>query len=129
MADFYGKMQGVATGLLTKFKQGTVTLTRTTYAAKVNDWDPPVVPVDTVYTLNAAVREVSRKYIDGTNILRSDGQINFAVKATDASGSLVDITPVKTDKISIDGDDVTILDLIRVPRAGTAVAFILIYRG
>ena len=130
MADFYAEMQSVATDLLTQFKQGVITLTRTTHDAPTNAWDAPTVPVETVYTLNATARGVSQKYVDGTNVLRTDGQVTMAVQATDVSGGVVSLTPDKTsDVLKIDGKKVTVLEIMPLPLAGTPAAYVIIFRG
>ncbi|WP_292601659.1 hypothetical protein, partial [Mesorhizobium sp.] len=70
IAGFYDEMQ----------EQGVVMLTRTVTAPP----DPstpwiPGEPVTTVYPLDAVMRRVFQKYVDGTLTVATDNQITFAV--------------------------------------------------
>jgi hypothetical protein len=94
--------------------QGTVQLKRTVTTPGADPWDPPSEDV-TAYTLKAAVRRVSTKYVDGTLILATDNQVTFAVPA---------VTPLMTDTLSIDGKDHAMKDLRPLPGAGTVAAYI-----
>jgi hypothetical protein len=118
---FYDDMQDVASEVLAEFKQGTVVLSRTTYAAS----DPqtpwiPGAPTPATYTLAATVSGVSAELVDGTVILATDLQIVCAVPA---------ITPAPTDTVTIDGKAVSLLRVDQIPAAGAPVAFRLIVRG
>lgn len=117
MAGFdYGRMQGTATRLLTKFNQGAITLIRVTPGAA--DPDRPWVvnpPTTTSYPLQGAVRRVEQKYVNGTTIVETDDQINFAVPP---------IVPNMSDKFTVDGKPRVLKDLRPLPAAGTPVAYI-----
>ncbi|AID29246.1 hypothetical protein [Mesorhizobium jarvisii] len=119
--SFYDDMAGVATELLTEFNQGSVQLKRETPG--VVDPDQPWVPIEpTVETwpLNAAVRRVSQKYVDGTLIVATDNQVTFAVPA---------IVPAMTDTLIVDGVELAMKDLRPIPPAGTVVAYIAFVAG
>jgi len=117
---FYDDMQAVATDLLTEFKQGTVVLIKST-PGTVDPAKPwiPVAGSTTNYTLNATVRPVSKKFIDGTSIIATDSEITFAHPG-------VEVLP--GDKFTIDGKQVVTLLVKRIPEAGTVVAWKAIVR-
>jgi hypothetical protein len=121
MAGFdYGRMQGTATRLLTRFAQGEVVLTRT---ETVPDPDEPWLPGEsttTSYQLKATVSGVAAKLVDGATILATDQQIICAVPA---------IEPQPTDAVTIDGKSVTIVRVDKLPGAGVTAAYRLIVRG
>ncbi|TIL30322.1 hypothetical protein [Mesorhizobium sp.] len=67
--------QEFASEMLGEFKQGVVMLTRTVTAPP----DPstpwiPGEPVTTVYPLDAVMRRVSQKYVDGTLTVATDNR-------------------------------------------------------
>lgn len=123
MAEFYAEMQGIASGILEEFKQGTVTLTRTTKAAAdaTTPWIPGDTTATTTYTLDAVVRgtnarEVGTAYTNGTLILASDLVVTCAVP---------EVEPALTDTVTVDGQSHVIKGISRKPAAGTAVAYAL----
>lgn len=129
MAQFdYSRMQGTASRLMTRFKQGTVTLSRLVDTETPVDADAPwlgFTKTTTVYTLAATVAAVSgdqanAKFIDGTVITAADLVVTCAVPA---------ITPAMSDKLAIDGVVRTIKKIVQVPAAGTAVAYKLFIAG
>jgi len=116
MARFdYGRMQAKATTLMQRFRQGSVTLTRTPVIAGANPWDPPTYGAPVTYTLDAVVRPVQDKFVDGT-----DRQVTCSVMP-------VELLP--GDTMAIDGKAVTIVKTMRVPAAGEVIAWRLIVRG
>jgi hypothetical protein len=122
MAGFdYGRMQGVATKLLTRFNQGVMTLTKPgTTTPGSNPWDPPVVTDPVEYALQATAKGVSKELIDGTLIVATDIEITAAVFGAE---------PELTDPVTIDGKAVTVIKVWAVPPAGTTVAWKFIVRG
>lgn len=117
---FYEELQAFASETLAEFRQGTVVLTRTSYdPGPEKPWEPGVPYVET-FTLDAVVKAVDDKYVDGTTILATDRQVMCAVLP-------VEIEP--GDEITIDDVAVTIVKTMRTPAAGTAVAWKLIVRG
>jgi hypothetical protein len=117
---FYDEMQDMASEMLAEFKQGTVTLTREEEIGPgPNPWDPPVTAPVT-YVLDAAVRRVAQKYVDGTLIIATDNQVTFAVPA---------IVPAMTDTLTIDGVVQVMKALRPIPAAGTVVAYIAFVAG
>ncbi|MBZ3690992.1 hypothetical protein [Phyllobacterium calauticae] len=117
----YERMQSTATRLLTRFNQGVVTLTRPgTVTPAPNPWEPPVESDPIVYTLNAVVKAVEDKFIDGTLIFATDRVVICSVLP-------VEVLP--GDKLSIDGKAVTTIKTMRIPDAGVVVAWKFIVRG
>jgi hypothetical protein len=122
MAGFdYARMTATASRLLERFAQGTVTLTRSVPGEP--DPDTPWIPGEpttTTYTLNATVKGVSDKYVDGTTILATDLEVTCAVFETE---------PLPSDELSIDGQTVTVVKTMTIPAAGNPVAHKFIVRG
>ena len=123
MADFYSDLAQMARDLLAPTSagglgQGELKLTRVTPGSP-NPLDPwkPVQPQTTTQTLKGAVRGVDSKLV-GT-------ERNGAVLL---SSDLVAITEVPSidyeagDVFSIDGKDVTVLDVEPIPAAGVRSA-------
>ena len=137
MVDPYLRFHATADRLVGKWKQGTVTLTRTIQGAPNPEtpWIP--APSETrTYTLDAVVRDVATKYVDGTEILATDVQVTASTKMSWTATNGVAITPSTVryepspgDVMAIDGDGVTIVKTMRIPRAGTALAWRYIVRG
>lgn len=137
MLDPYLRFQATADRLIGKWKQGTVTLTRTIQGTPNPEtpWIP--APSETrTYTLDAVVRDVATKYVDGTEILATDVQVTASTKMSWTATNGVAITPSTVryepspgDVMAIDGDGVTIVKTMRIPRAGTALAWRFIVRG
>lgn len=117
----YDRMQGTATRLLGRFSQGVCTLTHSVPGTPDPEtpWEPGE-PTVTTYTLQATVRGVSKDLVDGTTILASDLEITAAAFGAE---------PDPADTVTIDGKAVTLVRVIRVPAAGTVVAWKLIVRG
>ncbi len=121
MARFnYARMQAKATTLMKRFRQGSVTLTRTPVIASANAWDPPTFGAPVTYTLDAVVRAVQDKFVDGTTIYSTDRQVTCSVLP-------VELLP--GDTLAIDGKAVTIVKTMRVPAAGEVIAWRFIVRG
>lgn len=118
MADFYGKMQGTASRLLTKFKQGAVIYIEP--GATTGDPWNPVEGTPTNHELNAAVSGVSDQYVDGSTVLSSDLMVTCAV---------FDVEPSLDGTMTIDGEAVQIIRVMPKPAAGTTVAWSVIVRG
>ena len=118
---FYDDMQNVATGLLTSFNQGVITLTRSVPGTVPNADEPWITnpPTETVHPIKGVVKAVSKKYIDGTTILSTDSEVTIAAFA---------IEPNNTDKLTIDGVDIQVIDIKRIPAAGTLVVTKIIVR-
>lgn len=116
---FYDDIQAVATEVLAEFAQGVCTLTRTTIGEPADPDEPfePGASSTTVYTLDATVRRVEQRYVDGSLIVATDDQVTFAVP---------EITPRMSDKITIDGVVRTLKMLKPKPASGTPVAYIAI---
>lgn len=117
----YARMTATASRLLDRFAQGTVVLTISTPTEPdpATPWEPGT-PTTQAYTLDATVRGVSQRYIDGVTILASDLQVTAAVFGA---------VPKVGDDMTIDGYGVTILQVVALPAAGDPVAWRFIVRG
>ncbi|TPM39744.1 hypothetical protein FJ967_08890 [Mesorhizobium sp. B2-3-4] len=101
--------------------QGIVQLKRETPGVPDPDqlWVPVEPSVET-WPLEAVVRRVSQKYVDGTLIVATDNQVTFAVP---------EVVPAMTDLLVIDGVELAMKDLRPIPPAGTVVAYIAFVAG
>lgn len=143
MAGFdYGRMANTADRLMKRFKQGVVTVARTTPGTPDEDepWIPVVDQVD-VYTLNATtasvtVDQATAKLIDGTTILATDLVLTAGPKMTHTStddepadGAEIDTIIGPLDVVAIDGKAVTVVKVMRVTPTGVAIVWKFIVRG
>lgn len=105
MADFYGEMQGVATGLLTEFNQGTMTYNYIT--GGTSPFDGPAT--STAVPFLGVARGVSQRYLTDL-ITASDIEITAAVFVP---------APKINGTVTIDGTERQIISVKQVPAAGT----------
>ena len=117
MSDFYEEMQSVASSVLSDFAQGAVQYVEMTPGA--GPPDDPGPASETLHSINAAVRGVSFKYIDGANVLSSDLQLTMPGDG---------VEPTMSGFIRVDGKSYKIVAIIRKPAAGTVVAWAVIFR-
>ena len=137
MVDPYLRFQATADRLLADWKQGTITITRTIQGTP--DPETPWIPAPSetrTYTLDAVAKDVSTKYVNGTTVLSTDVQVTASTKMmwTATNGSPITAAEVRYepspgDVMAIDGKGVTMVQTMRIPRAGTAVAWRFIVRG
>lgn len=116
--SFYADMQGVATELLGEFKQGVVEYIEPGEGGG-DPWNPEPGE-DTPYPVDAAVKGVSQEYIDGTYVLATD---------LEAIMSVFDVEPSNKGRLSVDGKELQIVKVMKIPAAGTTVAWRLIVRA
>ena len=119
MADIYENLRQVANTVFGEFKQGTVSYVALTAQAGATP-DRPLPPLETPTVINATVRAVSTKYVDGSHIVQSDLEVSFP-----NSG----FTPVLEGMFDIDGSRYKIIELMKRPSAGTPVSFTAIVRS
>ncbi|GHC79408.1 hypothetical protein [Limoniibacter endophyticus] len=112
----YAKMAGSAARLLTRFNQGMVTISRIVQGEPdpTTPWVPGE-PTITTETLQATVKRVEQKFIDGTLIVGTEDQITFAVPSFE---------PSLSDEFTVDGKVRVLKDLRPLPGAGLPVAYI-----
>lgn len=135
MADVANELLGPETG--GGFGQGTITLTRVTPGTP--NASTPWVPVadSTVkYTLKATAKAVSKRFVDGAMIFATDDEIvsGATMIKTDVDGSPVTeeevaLEVLPSDVVAIDDKVVAVINAMRIPKAGTAVAWRLIVRS
>lgn len=129
----YGKMRSTADRLMAKFRQGLVTVERVT----TEDTRPPELPIyepwtpeteTRVYRLDATVRVVERKFVDGALILVTDEQVTCSDKMTlvsidgaSVAEEVVAFDVALLDTLKIDGAGVTVLKVLPTPGAGVPI--------
>jgi hypothetical protein len=113
----YSEMQGVATELLTEFKQGVIQYVQIVPGSgpAYNPGPSQEIPV----TINGATAGgISFKYVKMGLGVAGDMQINMAVQAN--------ITPAINGFVKIDGVQYKITQIIPKPAAGIPVTYTLI---
>lgn len=116
---FYEEMQGIATGLLTEFKQGVIQIAKITPGSGPKNNPGP--STETLTTLKGAVaRGVKFKYVQSGMAVASDLQVTHAVQDG--------VTPAIDGFVYIDGVKYKIVNIVDKPAAGTKVVHTLIVR-
>lgn len=118
MADFYKEMQSLASEIIGEFQQGVIT-----YSAMVagdGPPDDPGEPREVTVKIPATVQGVQYRYIDGTNIVASDGQLTMPAN--------VGVIPSIEGYITVDGRKHRIIQVTAIPPAGTPVAYSIIFK-
>lgn len=113
MADFYDNMQGVATELLTKFNQGTMTYK----AGGGTPFDPPAASDPVPFKGTAT--GVAFKYRNDL-VTASDIEVTAAV---------FEPAPLPNGTVTIDGKERQILSIMAIPAAGTPSIYKIFVKG
>lgn len=134
----YVEMRDLADELLGQYRQVVATLTQSTPGAP----DPetpwiPGAPETRTYKLYATTRKVEQRFVDGTEILISDGQLNARTMMTltaingvaQSPTTEVRAVPQPGDALTVEGKGRTLLRVEPGPGPGTVVVWHLIYRG
>jgi len=114
----YERARANADRLLTKYAQGTVTMSRSTSTAGAGPFDPPTVTRATE-TLNAVVRGVSQEFVDGDIIRNTDLQVLIKVP---------EVLPRVGDVVVVDDVNASVMRVDAIPGAGLIAAYRLIVR-
>lgn len=125
MSDFYRDMQNIASELLSEFDQSRGTGAQSDglwYIAQVKS-GPPDAPIltPTPYKFDGVARTVSRKYVDGTNIVQTDEQAVFNIRDDG-------VKPAMGGTVLVDGARRTVVGLRQIPPSGVPVATVVIFR-
>ena len=129
----YGRMADTASRLMGRFRQGLVTVERVTAEGERppelpvwQPWDPETTVRQ--YRLDATVRAVERRFVDGTLILTTDEQVTCSDKMTLISVDGAAVTEEEAtfdvellDTLKIDGRAVTVLKVLPTPGAGVSI--------
>jgi hypothetical protein len=118
--SFYTNLNRTAGRLLAKFAQGVVEIGRPVSVPGSNAWDPPVISTNWT-RIDASVKGVSQKYVDGVNIVSSDLEVLTQAPAA--------FNETAGDQMRIDGRVVAILSIQNIPAAGPPVVTRFIVRG
>jgi hypothetical protein len=142
MADIYDEMAAMASELLAPTSQdglgqGVVTLTRIVYGAA--DAETPWIPgaeATATYRMDGVAASIADEFVNGTTIFATDMMLTVGpvMTKTHVDGVAVAAEVVATalqpgDVVSIDGGVVTIVKEMRLPKAGTLVAWKFVVRG
>lgn len=114
----YDDMQLIATELLTEFKQGIISYVKTVPGN--GSVDDPGEPTITRYGINGTATGVFYKYVQQGLALASDEQVIAPVDSR--------YVPDMKDNVEIDGSPRKIVQILKKPRAGTPVLYVLILR-
>ena len=134
MSQIYKDFQSLATDLLQQFNQGQVLLNRVYEGEPEQPWLPPP-QIKRTYRLDATVRGVSSKYVDGTNIVVSDQMIISAIPAELIAsddipiGGVEEIHPTMDDSLVIDGKPRVVKAIKPVPAAGIPSVYHIVIGG
>lgn len=129
----YGRMRTTADRLLSRFTQGVVTVERVTTESERPEelpiwmpWNPDVTVRQ--YRLEAVVRAVERKFVDGTTILTTDEQVTcsdrmvlISIDGLTIPEEYYTFDVELLDTLKIDGRGVTVLKVLPTPGAGVAI--------
>jgi len=111
-------MQTLAANVIGEFLQGNITYTR--MVAGDGPPDNPGEPREATITIPSVVQGVQYRYIDGTNIVASDGQLTMPAN--------LDVVPSIEGYITVDGRRHRIIQVTAIPPAGTPVAYAIIFK-
>lgn len=122
MADFYAEMAGIATELLTEFKQGSMALLQYTPAS-----GPPHNPGKPSWLrlpFNGTANGVSAYMLQDTLVQSSDRVVNMPAAIVPSS-----VKPTVKDRIEIDGVGYQIIKATPKPAAGDPVVWQVVVRS
>jgi hypothetical protein len=117
---FYAEMADLALGIIDEFQQGVLALERRTLVAGAEPWDPQL-PTTQLIPVVGVVQSVDRRLVDGTTVLATD-----RMAILPANSLPVNVSPVMSDRLMIDGEPTTIKKVLRVPEAGITIVYRLI---
>lgn len=116
--SIYDDMQAIGRELLTEFNQDGISYVELIPA--MGPPDNPGAPSETVHSLTGAVaRGVEYKYVDGTQIVASDGQVTCKAPLS--------FTPKIKDWVIVGGQRHKIKSATAIPPTGTPVVYVWIY--
>jgi hypothetical protein len=133
MSEFYDDMRDMAGDVLADFAQGTVILRRVVpgMSDPATPWVPPTEDTTTEFTLAATAKRLHQRYENGVLIIETGDMLTISPRAwlVQFEGEpvdpphQVDLEPLITDTLVIDGVERVITNLTPVPAAGDPVAW------
>lgn len=116
--SIYDDMQAVARDVLGEFNQGGISYVQLTPASGPRD--NPGKPGEVVHPITDGVaRGVEYKYIDGSQVVASSGQITCAAPKP--------FVPKINDFVIVGGQRHKIVESKAIPPTGTPVTYVIIY--
>lgn len=120
MADFYTKMQGIASDLLTRFNQGEIILLRVTPGAGPANNPGPATEAPT--TLKATARPAKGSVLLAPGTLIKLGDLKVVAKVEAGA------EPSTKDRMTINGQKYNIIRFDKIPASGVTVAWVFYVR-
>jgi len=118
VADFYERLQGTASRLMDKFKQGVITYTHP--GAPSGPAYAPITGTPVTYSLDATSNGVGQQYRGSTLVIETDKEVTAAVFG---------VKPTVEGTLTIDGVTHQIVLVRQVPAAGVPVAWKMVARA
>lgn len=121
---FYDDMRGIASDLLREFSQstnqgGSPQMKYVELIPAEGPPDNPGVPTEQVHDIIGGVaRGVDEEYIDGSQVIASNGQITCEVGT---------FTPKVDDYVILNQKRHKVIRTVNIPATGTPVAYVIIY--
>jgi hypothetical protein len=115
--SFYDRMQNIATGLLARFDQGGLSLDR--YTAGDGPAYAPGQPAYTPQAFSGVARGVTAEHLRDSLVQASDLYVTMPAS----------MMPTLKDRVTVSGRSNQVVKIIRLPAAGTVVAWQVIVRS
>lgn len=115
---FYTDLQAIAKGVLAEFNQGGFSKITITTTPAANEWELDTV-TPTPVAIDAVVKGVSQKYVDGSRIVATDLEATLPGDVNIDTGS----------NVTINGDAVQVIEVMPTPPSGTPVIIRVVLRG
>ncbi len=124
MVDYYAPKRARVAAIIKRWNTGVVTLTRVTHGVRdpLRPWQPAAATSTAIYTLDSRVDETVGQFGAENTVVGSDMKLIVSPKAT-LAGVEVDIVPLMSDTLTIDGAVKRMKQIDKVPAAGLAARF------
>lgn len=116
--SFYDDLQAIAMDVLAEFNQGGLSKITITSTPAANEWELPSNSATPV-TINAVVKGVSQKYVDGSRIVATDLEATLPGDVSIDAGS----------NVTVNGNPVQVIAVMPTPASGTPVIVKVVLRG
>ena len=116
--SFYEELQAIAGGVLAEFDQGGMSKIEITTTPAANEWELDTV-TPTPVAIDAVVKGVSQKYVDGERIVATDLEAILPGDVSIDTGS----------NVTVNGKSVQVIAVMPTPASGTPVIVKVVLRG